>query len=69
MKLHTVIFMMVIMTTLCFLPNDLVRFQVIASSTITNSGSTVVHGDIALHPGSAVTGFPPGNIIGKMENL
>lgn len=31
-----------------------------ASSTITNSGFTVLTGDLCLDPGTAVTGFPPG---------
>lgn len=31
-----------------------------ASSTITNSGFTVLTGDLSLDPGTAVTGFPPG---------
>jgi Ice-binding-like len=35
-------------------------FAVLAGSTITNTGPTVIHGAIGLHPGTAVTGFPPG---------
>lgn len=31
-----------------------------ASSTVTNSGFTVLTGDLSLDPGTAVTGFPPG---------
>jgi hypothetical protein len=36
------------------------NFAVLAGSTITNTGPTVIHGAIGLHPGTAVTGFPPG---------
>lgn len=31
-----------------------------ASSTITNSGLTIVSGSICLSPGTGITGFPPG---------
>jgi hypothetical protein len=35
-------------------------YAVLAGSTITNTGPSVVAGDIGLSPGTAVTGFPPG---------
>ncbi len=38
-------------------------FAVIAGSTVTNVGPTVVSGDLGVSPGSAVTGFPPGAVI------
>ncbi len=39
-------------------------FAVLAGSTITNVGPTVINGDLGLHPGTAVVGFPPGTVNG-----
>jgi hypothetical protein len=35
-------------------------FAVLAGSTVTNTGPSVISGNVGLDPGSAVTGFPPG---------
>jgi len=40
------------------------NFTVLAGSTITNTGPSVITGNLGLHAGSAVTGFPPGVVTG-----
>jgi hypothetical protein len=43
---------------------DCVRdYAVIAGSAVTNTGATIVDGDLGLSPGSAVSGFPPGQVV------
>ena len=42
-------------------------FGVLAASTVTNTGNTVVTGDLGLYPGTSVTGFPPGTVSGTQH--
>ena len=44
-------------------------FAVLAGSTVTNTGPSVISGDLGLSPGSAVTGFPPGVVINGTEHV
>ncbi|WP_292829361.1 ice-binding family protein, partial [Microbacterium sp.] len=40
-------------------------YVVLAGSTVTNTVTpTVLNGDLGVHPGAAITGFPPGLVIG-----
>jgi hypothetical protein len=43
------------------------NFVVLAGSTVTNTGLTSVTGDLGVSPGTAVTGFPPGILIGTLH--
>ena len=38
------------------------NFGVLAGSAVTNTGPTVVTGNVGVFPGSSITGFPPGSI-------
>ena len=37
-------------------------YAVLAGTTVTNTGPSVINGDVGVNPGSAVTGFPPGTV-------
>jgi hypothetical protein len=42
-------------------------YAVLAGSAVTNTGASVVTGDLGVSPGTAVTGFPPGTVIGTIR--
>src|SRR5687767_929501 len=49
------------------------EFAVLAATTVTNVPvppvpNTVVYGDLGVSPGTAVTGFPPGVVVGDIHN-
>src|SRR4051812_6796660 len=43
------------------------NFAVLAGSTVTSTGGTIVNGDLGVWPGTAVTGFLPGIVNGAMH--
>jgi hypothetical protein len=42
-------------------------FAVLAGQGVTNTGATVVDGDLGTHPNPAVAGFPPGTVNGAIH--
>ena len=44
------------------------NFAVLAGTTVTNTGSTTVAGDVGVSPGTAITGFPPGLASGAIHS-
>lgn len=42
-------------------------FSVLASSTVTNTGPSVINGDVGLSPGTSITGFPPAVVNGTIH--
>lgn len=42
-------------------------YSVLGASTVTNTGPSVLGGDLGLSPGSAITGFPPGIVSGTIH--
>lgn len=43
------------------------KFAVLAGQTVTNTGLTIINGDLGVWPGSAVTGFGPGEVNGTIH--
>jgi ice-binding like protein len=43
------------------------NFAVLAGETVTNNGPSVITGDLGVSPGAAVTGFPPGTVVGAQH--
>jgi hypothetical protein len=43
-------------------------FGVLAASTVTNTGPSTIGGNLGLYPGTSITGFPPGNVLGTIHD-
>ena len=42
-------------------------FAVLGGQSVTNTGPSVVTGDLGVSPGTSITGFPPGLVIGAVH--
>jgi Ice-binding-like/Bacterial Ig-like domain len=42
-------------------------FAVLAGSTVTSGGPTLIAGDLGVSPGTAIVGFPPGTVVGDQH--
>jgi len=45
-----------------------VSYAVLGGSTVTNTGPTMLTGDLGVWPGTAITGFPPGIVTGTIHD-
>ena len=43
-------------------------FGVLAGSAVTNTGPTVITGDLGVYPGTSISGFPPGIVNGTIHD-
>src|ERR1700709_2078043 len=43
-------------------------FSVLGGQTVTNTGPSVLGADLGVSPGTAITGFPPGTVLGTTHD-
>ena len=60
-------FLTTVAASLCVTLGTAGDFAILADQTVTNTGDTVITGDLGLHPGTSVTGFPPGVVVGEQH--
>ena len=48
--------------------NSANAFGILGASTVTNTGPSVVGQDLGVWPGTSITGFPPGIVLGTIHN-
>ena len=48
--------------------NSAKAFGILGASTVTNTGTSVVGQDLGVWPGTAITGFPPGIVLGTIHD-
>lgn len=54
-------------TPVQILPPQFLTFGVFAGTGITNTGATIINGDLGVSPGANVLGFPPGVVTGSQH--
>jgi hypothetical protein len=47
--------------------NSANAFGVLGASNVTNTGPSVINGDLGFRPGTSITGFPPGIVNGTIH--